>query len=101
MTLVAILTVRNEALDAFREYERTAAMVMARHGGAIERAVVIPSKSGEATFREIHIVTFPDEAAFEAYRRDEEMARIAHLREESVLATEIMIGEDGPDYRRG
>jgi hypothetical protein len=43
VTLVVIVTVRCEALDALRAlraYERKAAAVMARYGGAIERTVV-------------------------------------------------------------
>jgi uncharacterized protein (DUF1330 family) len=98
MTLVAILTVRTRAMESFRDYERRAARAMARHGGAIERTVVIPARDGEDTFKEIHIVTFPDETSFELYRNDEEMVRWAHLRLESVVATEILIGEDGPEY---
>jgi hypothetical protein len=97
MTIVAIMTVRSDAAGTFREFERRAAAVMADHGGAIERTVVIQGEHG--TFREIHIVTFPDPAAFEAYRRDERMREAAPLREASVIATEIMIGEDGPDYQ--
>lgn len=98
MTIVAIITARTAAVDRFREYEHHAARAMARHGGAIERTVVIPPREGEESFREIHIVTFPDEGSFERYRMDEEMAALAGLRGESVLATEILIGEDGPDY---
>jgi uncharacterized protein (DUF1330 family) len=99
MTMVVTLTVRIEAIESFRAYERAAARAMARYGGAIERAVVIPATNGGTSFKEIHIVTFPDEAAFNAYQGDEEMAALSHLRAGSVIGTEIMFGEDGPDYR--
>jgi hypothetical protein len=49
-------------------------------------------------FKEVHFVTFPDGAAFDAYRQDSALAEIAHLRTESVVATEVLVGEDGPDY---
>ena len=54
MTLVAILTVNEHALDAFRAFECHAAAVMAAHGGGIERTVVIappetPNLSGRST----------------------------------------------------
>jgi hypothetical protein len=97
MTIVAIMTVRSTAAETFRAFERRAAAVMADHGGAIERTVVIPGD--HETFREIHIVTFPGPTAFEAYRRDERLREAAPLRDASVIATEIMIGEDGPEYR--
>lgn len=98
MTLVAILTVRSAALDQFRRYEHRAAIIMAKYGGKIERSVVISPDIADELLKEIHIVTFPDEGAFSSYRQDEELREIAHLREESVIATEIMIGEDGPRY---
>jgi hypothetical protein len=98
MTLVVTLTVRVDALDSFRLFEHQAARVMARHGGAIERSVVIPQGGGEEFFREVHIVSFPNAEAFAAYRADGTLAGIRHLRDESVVATEVLVGEDGPEY---
>lgn len=100
MTLVVILTVRREAAEAFAAHEREAARVMARHGGAIERTVVVPGDD-PAVFREVHVVTFPDDAALTAYRADPAMAAVAHLRAASVIATEVLVGHDGPSDRRG
>jgi hypothetical protein len=71
---------------------------MVRHGGKIERTVVAPVENDDTLLKEIHIVTFPDQAAFDAYRRDPALAGVAHLRERAVVATEVMIGEAGPDY---
>jgi hypothetical protein len=99
MTLVVILTVRRKAADSFRAFERQAAAVMARHGGAIERTVVVNSDAD--LFKEVHIVTFPDAAARAAYRKDPELAALLPLREMSVISTEVLIGEDGPVYRPG
>jgi hypothetical protein len=87
MTLVVILTVRSEAVERFRAFERRAAAVMARHGGAIERTVVVPPARPGDCLREVHVVTFPGE--------------IAPLRDESVVGTEVLVGEDGPDYGPG
>jgi antibiotic biosynthesis monooxygenase (ABM) superfamily enzyme len=98
MTLVVILTVRSEALDKFRAFERKAAIVMAKYGGAIERTVVISPASAGDPIKEIHIVTFPNEQAFAAYQKDEDLKKLAHLRQEAVVQSEIMVGEDGPDY---
>jgi uncharacterized protein (DUF1330 family) len=98
MTLVAILTVRKAATDTFRAFEMCAAKVMAKHGGKIERTVaVVPDPSAEV-IKEIHVVTFPSEAAFSAYRNDEQLAEVAHLRDQSVVHTELFAGEDGPNY---
>lgn len=101
MTLVVILTVRRDAIEKFRAFEKHAAGVMAAHGGRIERTVVVAPDGSPDVFKEIHVVTFPDERAFAAYRADERLARLAHLRDESVVHTEVLAGEDGPSYPAG
>lgn len=98
MTLIVILTVRSEAIDKFRTFEKKAAVMMAKHGGAIERTVVVSPESTGDFLKEIPIVTFPNEQALLAYQKDGDLGEVAHLREESVVKTEILIGEDGPDY---
>ncbi len=101
LTLVAILTVRMDALASFREFETHAARIMARYGGRMERAVVVAQAGEPETIKEIHVVTFPGQDAFAAYRGDGELARFAHLRAEAVLHSEVLVGVDGPDYAAG
>ena len=98
MTLVAILTVRRCELEAFRAFEWHAAAVMAEHGGRIERTVVVAGEEASDVLKEIHVVTFPDAAAFAAYRRDERLGVLAPLRERAVVHTHVFTGEEGPDY---
>ena len=99
MTVVAILTVRREALEQFRAFERGAAAVMDAHGGRIERTVVVTPDRAPGLVTEIHVVTFPDATAFQAYRDDARLGALAPLRAASVVGTELYVGEDGPDYR--
>jgi len=99
MTLIAIMTVRKDAIRKFRSFESKAAVVMARHGGAIERTVVVPLADRTNLFKEVHIVTFPSTDAFSAYRQDRSLEEIAYLRNEAVVDTEVMIGEEGPNYQ--
>ena len=94
MLLVAILTIERTQLAAFRAYEMTAARIMARHGGKIERAVVL---EGEP-LRELHLVRFPDDDAFARYRADAELQALRAERDRCVLATEILPAHDGPQY---
>ena len=96
MLLVAILTVRREALADLRRYERAAAAIMARHGGAIERAVLLDE--GGARVRELHLVRFVDEVGFAAYRADPALADLRPLRDATILDTQVMQALDGPDY---
>jgi antibiotic biosynthesis monooxygenase (ABM) superfamily enzyme len=96
VTIVAIMTVRRAALETFRAFEREAAAVMATHGGRIERTIVVPGDAD--VLKEIHVVTFPHEQAYAAYRGDDRRRALAPLRDESVVHTEVLIGEDGPRY---
>jgi len=100
MLIVAVFTVRCACADEFRQFETAAARLMARHGGRIERTVVLdptPADDPER-FRELHLVRFRDTAAFQAYRADPELAALAALREFAVVSTEIWTGTDGPTY---
>lgn len=98
LVLVATLTVRVHALEEFREFERHAARVMARYGGAIERTVFASVEGAPDLAREIHVVTFPNQAAFERYRSDPELTARAPERDRAVVKTELVLGVDGPDY---
>jgi uncharacterized protein (DUF1330 family) len=93
--------VRREQLEAFRSFETQAAAVVARHGGAIERTVVVRAPPAAELLTEVHLVSFPDEAAFAAYRQDPALQALAPLRERAIVKTEILVGDHGPDYHRG
>jgi uncharacterized protein (DUF1330 family) len=95
--LVATLRVRRAAAEQFRAYERLAASVMRKYGGAIARTVSVAGDDPEI-FEEIHVVTFPDAESFAAYQRDPAMAGAAPLREASIASTKIVVGQPGPDY---
>ena len=98
MTLVVTLTIRPEALASFTRFETIAAARMRAHGGALLNAVRIPPTEADARLREVHVVQFPDETAFAAYRADPELAKHQHLRAESVIATELLAGERVSGY---
>ena len=98
MTLVVIITVAAEALTEFHEYERRAAKIMAKHGGRIERVVRVPSDAPGLPLKEVHVVTFPNAAAFDAYRGDAELVALLDMRARTVLDTQILTGEDAPVY---
>ena len=84
---------------AFREFETAAARIMGRYGGRIERVIrpgrVVPEG---AVPHEVHLVSFPDEAAFAAYRADAELAGLAALRQAAIARTEMIFGVEGEPY---
>ena len=98
MTLVAILTVRKDAIEKFRAFETHAAGVMKEHGGRIERTIVVAPEGSPDVIKEIHVLTFPDAEALAQYRNDKRLAELAHLRDESVTHTELLAGEEGSSY---
>jgi uncharacterized protein (DUF1330 family) len=97
LALVVTLVVRREAEESFRAYEHAAAAIMRRHGGAIERTVAVAS-TDPALFEEIHLVTFPDAAAFSAYQHDPALMALAPQRAAAVAETRVVLGEEGPRY---
>jgi uncharacterized protein (DUF1330 family) len=98
MILVAILTVQRDLVHDYRAYERRAAAIMADHGAKIERTVVVQSDPKAVTFKEVHIIRFPDPDALAAYSGDARYLELASIREKVVVSTEVLVGEEGPDY---
>jgi len=98
MILVAILTVQRDSVQDFRAYERRVAAIMADYGAKIERTVVVQSDPHTDTFKEVHIVRFPNSDAWAAYRGDARYLALAPIRERVVVSTDVLVGEDGPDY---
>ena len=96
--ILAILTPRADALETFRQYEIRAAALIARHGGAIEQTILVDGVDAAAPTREVHIIGFPNEAAFRNYRADPKLASLAEMRAASIAETELLIGHVGPDY---
>ena len=98
MILVAMLTVRRDSVEDFRAYERRVAAIMADYGAKIERTVVVQPDPHTDTFKEVHIVRFPSSDVRAAYREDARYVALAPIRERVVVSTDVLIGEDGPDY---
>jgi hypothetical protein len=64
----------------------------------IERTIVVASEGSPDVIKEIHVLTFPDAEALAGYRNDRRLAELAHLRDESVIHTELLAGVEGPIY---
>jgi uncharacterized protein (DUF1330 family) len=94
--LVVSLWIKDDDVAGFEAFERAAAEIMATHGGRIEH-VVRRSEPGEGPF-EVHIVTFPSEAALGEYRADARFKELWRLRDRVIARTEIWRGERRPTY---
>lgn len=99
MIVVAILKVRRDLAEQFRDYERRVAAIMRKHGGDIEHTVVVPAADDGDTFQEIHVMRFPSQEVFMAYQADPDRRALESLRQAAIVETQVFVGEDGPDYR--
>lgn len=97
--LVASLFIHPGHEAEFRQFETEAAHIMKKYGGRIER-VIRPHASvppGSSPYQ-VHVVSFPSMAQFEAYRKDGDLAKLAPLRQSAIARTEIIVGEAGEPY---
>ena len=90
--VVAALHVRPGAEEAFARFEQQALAIVREQGGRLERAVRVP-RAADAPY-EIHVLAFPSQSAFDAYRQDPRLAALAPLRENAVERTVLWTGSD-------
>lgn len=79
----------------FEDFERRAMPALRRHGGSLEQRL---RGAGGAAPDEIHVVSFPDEAAFAAYRADPEYVALAHARAAAIRESIVLGGTPAPDF---
>jgi hypothetical protein len=73
----------------FQAFEAQAFEIMQQHG-AMPPEVRNPTPTGPDTPFEIHLLEFPSEAAFDAYRNDTRLRALAGLRDSCIERTRIM-----------
>lgn len=78
--IIVEIWLRPGQAEAFEAFERDAARLMARQGGRIDHAV----RLRDADPFELHIVSFPDEAAYSAYQGDPETLALRPRRDEII-----------------
>lgn len=99
LSIVVLLNINDES--AFLEFEKAAIELMARYGG--ELIAAFKPKPGDSSFGgsdadEIHILQFPDEQAFAAYRSDAELKALSDLRLQAIKSTRIYISDKHVQY---
>ncbi len=94
LTLVVALHMHPGREAEFERFESAASAIMGRHGGAIERRIAIDPDGDTGRPHEVHIVKFPDRAAFDRYRADPDLAPLAALRTRAVRDTVVWFGAD-------
>lgn len=98
ITLVVLLFLHPNRQAEFEQFEASAACIMRRYRGTIERRISLSPDSDPAPPHEIHIVTFPDRDSFDRYRRDSEIQALSSLRAEAIRQTIVWSGIDCPPF---
>ncbi len=89
---IVSLWIHSDMEAAFGAYERDAARLMARHAGRIESAVRVEPGGGGDPPSEVHVVSFPDLAAFDSHAADPETLKMGSRRAEIIARTELLVG---------
>jgi hypothetical protein len=89
--LVVQLWAAGGDVAALAAFERRVVPLLARHGGAITCAVRCAPGGGDDP-HEVHVVTFPDRAAYDAYRRDPDTAALAGERARVIARSVVTSG---------
>ncbi len=93
------ILVRLEVKD-FRylnEFESFAVKVMEKYQGRLLSAFEI-EETIEGKREEIHILEFPNEAQFQRYREDDELAKKSELRSKAISKTTVSISKKLKSY---
>jgi uncharacterized protein (DUF1330 family) len=102
-SLVVSLWIHTGQEAAFEAFEREAARCMASHGGRIDAAVRTATNGSaagpaDAVAYEVHIVSFPDKAAAEAYGNDPATLALRARRAEIISQTMVVPGREVGPY---
>jgi antibiotic biosynthesis monooxygenase (ABM) superfamily enzyme len=83
----------------FEAYENNVARIMARYGGAIERAIR-PSRASEGSDEpfEVHVLKFPSRERYDAYLADAERHSLSGKRARLITNSDSLVGTPGPAY---
>jgi len=94
IVIVASLYIHPGREAEYEQFETAAESIMHRHGGTLERRIGFASNATPDQPHEVHIVTFPDEAAFQRYRADADLQALAELRARAIRHSTSWIGSD-------
>ncbi len=89
LLFAVIVRIPPSGVGAFQEYETCVLSLLAEHGGVLQRRV----RTEDGTM-EIHLVAFPSQAVFEAYRSDPRRAAYAPLLAASGAISELSKVDD-------
>jgi hypothetical protein len=85
LTFVLIARILPDGVEAFRAYEDQVLPLLAEHGGRLQRRL-----RDETGTLEVHIVSYPSDAACQSYRSDPRRTAAMPLLETSGASLELL-----------
>ena len=89
LTICAIFRVPAAGRAAFDAYETAVLTLLADYGGMLERRLLTPDGATE-----IHLIRFPSDTAFDAYRADARREALSWVFVESGATAEVLTVRD-------
>ena len=99
--VLAMLHAGIEGIEGLRDYESRVIPIMSMHGGRLLSAFRPNGNEHPEIPDEIHLIEFPSEEAFQSYRSDPEVARLAERRGVAISKTAIYVSQELLDYKDG
>lgn len=85
--VLALLYHSQSDVETFRAFETKALSIVNTHGGKLVSAFVPQNAQNPDKPDEIHLIEFPDQAAFDAYRNDPKTMALSSERDAIVSNT--------------
>ena len=99
--VLAMLHAGSEGIEGLQDYESRAIPIMKMHGGRVLSAFRPEGHEHPEIPDEIHLIEFPSEEAFQSFRSDSQVARLAERRALAISKTVIYRSEELLDYKDG
>lgn len=99
--IIAFIYAGSRGVAGIREYETKALSILKQHAGVLLSASSCSNASQTDQAKqpdEIHVIQFPDIAAFESYKADPGLAELTALRSTCISRTELYITDCFHEY---
>ena len=96
--ILAMLHAGLEGVEGLRAYEARVIPIMREHGGRVLSAFKPEGHEHPDCPDEIHLIEFPSDEAFQSYRDDPQITRLAEMRGISISKTSVYLSEELIDY---
>ncbi|HLB22845.1 MAG TPA: hypothetical protein VJP07_02005 [Dehalococcoidia bacterium] len=85
LTLVQIVRIPAEGIEAFQRFESRVLPLMPKYGGVLERRL-----RGDDGRTEVHVISFPSREALQRYMDDPERTQYVSLKDQSGAVSELI-----------